>query len=318
MIETLQSLRFIFMMMIFMSHFAYRDIRAFDAGGDCGVTFFFLLSGFVCSLKYGHQVQEGTFSYVKFMGRRFRKLYPLHLLCLFFYLVVSHSSFDLKVLLNLLLLQSWVPDADWYFSCNSVSWFLSSMLFCYLVFPWAYRNLSKSLSLAILITYIAVYWFTPYNRVNAVLYVFPVVRFVDFYIGMLLCRFYEHSKTLPYYRWMEPLVIIVLLFTLAIYPYTDAKFRNAPLYWLVLVPLVLVFVQQKGCVSHWLKSKPMLFLASLTMPLFLIHQMCIGILLHRLPEMPTILMLMTCIFVTLMISWGVHVIFSKLLRLLYI
>ena len=52
MIETLQSLRFIFMMMIFMSHFAYRDIGAFDAGGDCGVSFFFLLSGFVCSLGY--------------------------------------------------------------------------------------------------------------------------------------------------------------------------------------------------------------------------------------------------------------------------
>ena len=44
MIETLQSLRFIFIMMIFMSHFAYRGIGPFDAGGDCGVAFFFMLS----------------------------------------------------------------------------------------------------------------------------------------------------------------------------------------------------------------------------------------------------------------------------------
>ena len=121
------------MMMIFMSHFAYRDIRAFDAGGDCGVAFFFMLSGFVCSLGYGHRLREGTFNYAGFIWKRFMKLYPLHLLCLLFYLVVSHSPLDLKVLLNILLLQSWVPDADWYFSCNSVSWFLSSLLFCYLV-----------------------------------------------------------------------------------------------------------------------------------------------------------------------------------------
>ena len=315
MIATLQSLRFIFMMMIFMSHFAYRDIRAFDAGGDCGVAFFFMLSGFVCSLGYGHRLREGTFSYGGFIWKRFRKLYPLHLLCLLFYLVVSHSPLDLKVLLNILLLQSWVPDADWYFSCNSVSWFLSSLLFCYLVFPWAYRHLSKYLTLAIFIAYIVVYWLTPYDRVNAVLYVFPAVRFVDFYIGMLLSRLYEEKGKLPFSGWIEPLLVAVLLVTLFVYPFTDAKLRNAPLYWLVLIPLILFFAQEKGIVSRLLKTKSMLFLGSLTMPLFLTHQMLIGILLRRLPEMPSLLMLTCCIFFTLTISWCIQTIFSRCLRL---
>lgn len=315
MIATLQSLRFIFMMMIFMSHFAYRDIRAFDAGGDCGVAFFFMLSGFVCSLGYGHRLREGTFNYAGFIWKRFRKLYPLHLLCLLFYLVVSHSPLDLKVLLNILLLQSWVPDADWYFSCNSVSWFLSSLLFCYLVFPWAYRHLSKYLTLAIFIAYIVVYWLTPYDRVNAVLYVFPAVRFVDFYIGMLLSRLYEEKGKLPFSGWIEPLLVAVLLITLFVYPFTDAKLRNAPLYWLVLIPLILFFAQEKGIVSRLLKTKSMLFLGSLTMPLFLTHQMLIGILLRRLPEMPSLLMLTCCIFFTLTISWCIQTIFSRCLRL---
>ena len=315
MIATLQSLRFIFMMMIFMSHFAYRDIRAFDAGGDCGVAFFFMLSGFVCSLGYGHRLREGTFNYGSFIWKRFRKLYPLHLLCLLFYLVVSHSPLDLKVLLNILLLQSWVPDADWYFSCNSVSWFLSSLLFCYLVFPWAYRHLSKYLTLAIFIAYIVVYWLTPYDRVNAVLYVFPAVRFVDFYIGMLLSRLYEEKGKLSFYGWIEPLLVAVLLVTLFVYPFTDAKLRNAPLYWLVLIPLILFFAQEKGIVSRLLKTKSMLFLGSLTMPLFLTHQMLIAILLRRLPEMPSLLMLTCCIFFTLTISWCIQTIFSRCLRL---
>lgn len=121
MIETLQSLRFIFMMMIFMSHFAYRDIGAFDAGGDCGVSFFFLLSGFVCSWGYGGKIENGTFHYGRFLWKRFKKLYPLHLICLLFFLLVSHAPLDEKVLLNVLLLQSWIPDIDYYFACNSVS-----------------------------------------------------------------------------------------------------------------------------------------------------------------------------------------------------
>ena len=78
MIETLQALRFIFVLMIFMSHFTYQGICAFDAGGDCGVSFFFILSGFVLSLGYGSRIREGTFSYGRFMQRRLWKIYPLH------------------------------------------------------------------------------------------------------------------------------------------------------------------------------------------------------------------------------------------------
>ena len=315
MIETLQSLRFIFVMMIFMSHFAYRDICAFDAGGDCGVAFFFLLSGFVCSLRYGKHLREGVFNDGEFLWKRIKKLYPLHLFCLLFFLLVSHAPLDLKVLLNALLLQSWIPDPDWYFSCNSVSWFLSSLLFCYLIFPWVYRHLSKYLTLAVLTAYAAVWWLTPYDHVNAVLYVFPAVRFVDFYLGMLLYQFYEQKGNLSFPKGTELLLIFVLILSLAIYPFTDAKFRNAPLYWVVLIPLILVFVQEKGLVSRVLKTKPMLFLGSLTMPLFLTHQMIIGILLHRLPEMPVMLMLIVCIFLSLTISWGVQIIFSRLFRL---
>jgi peptidoglycan/LPS O-acetylase OafA/YrhL len=315
MIGTLQSLRFIFVMMIFMSHFDYRDIRGFDAGGDCGVAFFFILSGFVCSLGYGQRICEGVFRYGDFLWKRLKKLYPLHLLCLLFFLLVSQTTLDLKVLVNALLLQSWVPDPDWYFSCNKVSWFLSSLLFCYVVFPFVYRHLSRSLTLAVLLAYVTVCLLIPYNQVNAVLYVFPLVRFVDFYLGMLLYRFYERKPGMDASSWMEVLLMVLLLLALTGYPFMDAKLRNAPLFWLVLLPLILVFAQENGVVSRLLKSRPMQFLGSLTMPLFLTHQMLIGILLHRLPEMPAMLMLAVCIFVILMISWGVQIIISRLIRL---
>jgi len=58
----------------------------------------------------------------------------------------------------------------------------------------------------------------------------------------------------------------------------------------------------------------MLFLGSLAMPVFLTHQMLIGCLQHRLPDMPAVLMLAACVLATLMVSWTVQIIFSRLLR----
>ena len=140
-------------------------------------------------------------------------------------------------------------------------------------------------------------------------------RFVDFYLGMLLCRLYERKTGMDVRSWMEVLLVVLLFVALTVYPFMDAKLRNAPLFWLVLLPLILVFAQESGVVSRLLKSRPMFFLGSLTMPLFLTHQILIGILLHRLPEMPAMLMLAVCIFVILMISWGVQIIISRLIRL---
>ncbi|MBR4921511.1 MAG: acyltransferase [Prevotella sp.] len=314
MIATLQSLRFVFVMLIFLSHFAYRDIQALDAGGDCGVAFFFLLSGFVLSLGYGRKIYDGTFCYGRFLKRRFLKLYPLHLLCLIFFLVVGKVSLDWSVLLNVLLLQAWIPNPDYYFSCNSVSWFLSCLFFCYILFPFAYKRVSVRWLSLILVGYVIVYLLIPYEKVNAILYVNPLVRFVDFYLGMFLCQVYERRGKLNVPQWTELIIVLFLLASLVLYPYVDAKFRNAPLYWLVLMPLIFVFAQEKGYLSRWLKTRSMLFLGSLSMPLFLTHQMLIGIMLRRLPEMSTPIMLAACIFITLMVSWGIHIIFSRLLR----
>ena len=53
MIHTLQSLRFIFIMLVVLSHYIG---SSFDFGGECGVSFFFMLSGFVLSLAYSERI----------------------------------------------------------------------------------------------------------------------------------------------------------------------------------------------------------------------------------------------------------------------
>ncbi len=315
MIATLQSLRFVFVLLIFLSHFAYKDIAALDAGGDCGVAFFFILSGLGCSMGYASQIEQGTFSHKNFLKRRLAKFYPLHLFCLLVFLVVSHATLDLKVLLNVLLLQSWIPDPNYYFSCNSVAWFLSSLMFSYMLFPLAYRFASAGGLIIVLIAYLVLCLWVPYHWVNAILYVHPVVRFVDFYIGVVLYRMcMQRDRYLPASSWVEGELLLLLLILLAVYPYTDAKVRNAPLYWIVIVPMLLVFVQQKGVVSKLLGTTAMKWLGTLSMSVFLTHQLLLSILFHRLPDMPAPLMLFVCLVIVLTVSWGLQKIFSLFYR----
>lgn len=87
MIRTLQSLRFLFVGMIFLSHFSYGTIPTFNFGGDCGVAFFFILSGFGISCGYGEHLLSHQVTFRTFFLKRIIKLYPLHLLCLLAYLI---------------------------------------------------------------------------------------------------------------------------------------------------------------------------------------------------------------------------------------
>jgi peptidoglycan/LPS O-acetylase OafA/YrhL len=270
-----------------------------------------MLSGFVVSLGYGRQVREGSFRYGNFLCRRIWKLYPLHLLCLAFFLLVSGSAIDFPVVMNALLIQSWVPDPTVYFSCNGVSWFLSSLFFCYLIFPLAFRWVSIYGLGAVLAFYAVVCFLTPYDKVNAILYVNPLLRFVDFYIGMVLYKLYEKGYNISHAGVLEALLIVVLIMSLAFYPVVDAKFRNAPMFWLVLVPFILVFAKGQGIVSSFLRRSPMLMLASLSMPVYMVHQMTIGILLHRLPQLPTVVMLFICLLSVLVVSWLIDLFFLR-------
>ena len=311
MIPTLQSLRFVFVMMIVMSHFGYRGCPAFDAGGDCGVAFFFVLSGFALSLGYGRRIGDGTFSYRAFMRRRLLKLYPLHLLCLLLFLLLFHAkeTTDVRLVFNALLLQSWVPDSNYYFSYNGVSWFLSCLLFLYAVFPWGYRLANRFILAVVVVLCAAAYVLVPYHQVNAVLYVNPLVRLADFFFGIMLCKVCQRQaaeKGRPaFHGWAEVLLTLLLVVLLAAYPYVDAKLRNAPLYWIVILPLLAVFARQAGPLSRLLQWRPLLWLGSLSMPIFLIHPIVFRSLFHFFPAMPYMAMLALGLTVIVALSWAI-------------
>jgi len=292
MIRTLQSLRFLFIGMIFLSHFSYGSIPAFDFGGDCGVAFFFILSGFNISCGYGERLLNHEVPFRTYFLKRIIKLYPLHLLCLLAFLticILRQKDFDvLPILLNVLLLQSWIPLSEYYFSANGVSWFLSDIVFCYLLFPFLYAIVSRSSwkkltysCMAITIIYAFFTYLIPSDKARAFVYIFPLTRTLDFSLGVITFKIYQQLRTIKLSGsttliQLSPFVLLILNWFL--YQQVDIRIRLACLFWLNGILFVLIFAlydQQGGSVIRFLHSRILQELGRISFILFLIHPLTI-------------------------------------------
>ncbi|MFI8812580.1 MULTISPECIES: acyltransferase family protein [unclassified Streptomyces] len=148
-LPSLTGLRFVAVLLVFAFHAslespfadggvnrAYADVVA--NAGWLGVSFFFVLSGFVLTWS-----SRETDTAPRFWRRRAAKVYPLHLLTWGAALVLLASAGTpaeaRAAIPNFFLVQTWVPDRDVFSSLNDVSWSLSCEVFFYLAFPFLIR-----------------------------------------------------------------------------------------------------------------------------------------------------------------------------------
>jgi peptidoglycan/LPS O-acetylase OafA/YrhL len=203
-LPSLTGLRWVAAFLVFGFHVGTLNLiqpraahRAWDSVfglGASGVSFFFILSGFV--LVWSARPADTTRA---FWQRRFAKIYPNHAVTWLAVVLVMLAWGDLIVprfaLANLLLLQTWTPAGGYAYSVNSVSWSLSCEAFFYLCLPFALplvrRIPTKGLYAMILALPVTIYlvdgpianllpetyrwWFTQ---------LFPPVRSLEFWLGV--------------------------------------------------------------------------------------------------------------------------------------
>lgn len=141
-LNSLTGLRAIAALVVFLAHMGIHDStflgRIFSGIADqgaIGVTFFFALSGFVLTWS-----SRSSDTKRAFWRRRFARIYPAYFVALLVGVAVTlvrGTALDVgPFVASATLIQSWVPDADYFFSLNGVSWTLSCEAFFYLCFPF--------------------------------------------------------------------------------------------------------------------------------------------------------------------------------------
>lgn len=126
MLRSLTSLRFFAAMLVVLSHLP----GARFTEGYTGVTFFFVLSGFILSYNYAGRLDGTPRQARSFWISRVARVYPLHFLTMLVALPAAFLSSDTtlaflgRLTAQLSLTQAAIPASDIYFSFNHPAWSL--------------------------------------------------------------------------------------------------------------------------------------------------------------------------------------------------
>lgn len=295
MIKPLTTLRFFFALMVFASHlsflaksdsqllqWAYQEILS---EGYIGVSFFFILSGFIIAHKYKSPLLSKEISVRKFFVARFARIYPLHLLCFILAipltlrsLIADSPIWLLKALTNLALVQSFIPYRNIYFSFNTPSWSISNELFFYAVFPLLSTFLLRKLrwktfvfTLSILPLLMLI---VPSEYQHQLFYIHPFTRLLDFTLGVFLFELYQYLNKLKpkvNYTIAEFVAIGVWVLFFVGHSAVPKVMRYSIYYWLPMCLLILTFAFQKGLISKWLSHKWLMLCGEVSFGYYMFH-----------------------------------------------
>lgn len=290
MIKPLTSLRFLFAGMVFaahcyvvdphFSHFLYKE-------GFVGVSFFFVLSGFIIAYNYQRRLKDKKVSRREFWVARFARVYPLHLATLFLslltggYLLALNRDTVLAFFAQICLVHPFIPRTAYFFSFNSPSWSLGCEQLFYVLFPFLALRLNdiRRLLPVLLAAGMLAAWgmyLTPEEQIRAYWYVNPLSRLPDFLVGMLLFRFYDRSAknwSLNRATWLEASAIALFLvfYCVGSAGLLPKVYRYSVYYWIPVSSVIYVFAVNRGRFSRLLSNRYLVIGGNISYSMYLLH-----------------------------------------------
>ena len=250
---------------------------------NIGVSYFFILSGFVMIIAYHNNKKINFFTYLK---NRFARVYPVYflaiLLTLFIYMFKGITFLDL--FLNIVMLQAWIPGKA--LTVNFPGWSLSVELFFYISFPILfncfYKNGYKKTTAYIILSF----WFlsqllfhlllkdnslivNPFSKSDV--YYNPILHFNEFLIGNFAGLFFIEklkNKTGNYTVYI--ILLIFLLIILLRFPF-GLEYHNG-LLSILFVPIIILTSLNRGKLNDILNRKALIFLGEISFGIYILQR----------------------------------------------
>jgi len=310
-LHALTSLRFFAAMMIVALHLSgnFPMIARVSSGLFLfqGVSFFFILSGFI--LFYSYQRFDSIKEVLFFWSKRIARLWPLHMVTMFLSILVLPSALIMAgpvptwivAIANVSLLHAWIPHRQFYLSFNSPSWSISTELFFYLSLPALILLFRKSrVGLFALVSGL---WFSTLALGNTITddasfgnahaafglaYINPACRLLEFTIGLYLADVYLRLDDRlrigrNWASFLELLVLALLIVAIAftapvsnaLSPFVGAAGKH----WMntvgvTVVPfslLILFSAFQRGALTQFLSKRLLVFLGEISFAVYMVH-----------------------------------------------
>ena len=258
--------------------------------GRLGVNLFFVLSGFILTFTYYKRtgIVSQANGYREFMMKRMARIYPVYAFGLLLFLIVClvmndfHQHFSAVFLLDLLMLQSYIPDLSLE-GFGGGGWSVSTEFFFYAAFPLLLpvllriRSKRANMGLLAIVALLSAapgyaYYFSGMSDNALSVYSFPPARLPEFVCGMLtaLLVFRFDWKVKP------AAAIVGLGITVAYLAIFGEKLRPVVAHNLVVVPAIVLLLaalarNNGGAMFQWLASRPMVYLGKVSYSFYIIQ-----------------------------------------------
>lgn len=296
-LKALTSLRFVAAAAILVFH-TLPSLEIGDAYPSLalGVSFFFVLSGFVLAYSYGQKPRP----WGEFLTHRFARVWPLHAVTAVLAMVMMTGWPGLNVgAANLSLLHAWVPLKGYVFSVNPVSWSISAEAFFYAMFPaillakrpgWLLTFIGALSLVVVLIAGIGVEYISspdPWGySAHQVIHQGPIVRLFEFAFGVVAGRIFltgfgRDASASVASALQVASVALVLSYAassgpvLAGWPFefgrTLAVWYNQSGGFLAFALLIYAFALPQGTIARAISGRVMVRLGEISFALYMVH-----------------------------------------------
>ncbi|GAA2234993.1 acyltransferase [Rarobacter faecitabidus] len=308
------------------------SIAAAVRPGYLGVTFFFVLSGFVLTWSMRAGTPKRTFYW-----RRFARIYPLHLLTLLAAIPVFYSfhpdtadwwvkPFSIPVLmLSVFVIQGWWRDPTILFSGNPAAWTLTAEAFFYATHPFLASGLRRTRLRGALIAAAGTIAFAAICRIVIIGnpgswfagLPWPILRLNEFVLGMTLAWAMRQGWRFR----VHPLAIIAVaafyFIGIVKIPAMASIAAWTPEVATVLSAALIVGVASREIAgkSKWLGARPLVALGEWSFAFYLIHATFIYLARSLFGVQPAGLhsaaMVAGLLAASIVVSWLLHSFFER-------
>ena len=212
-LKYISFIKFIAVIIIIKWHKVRYIKWGFHVGGRM-VEILFISSGFLVGYNYFNFQINSTYEYsFKYTYKHLRVFYPLYIINLIISLIQNkiksnyvnkkHFSFldNIQIILiKITLLQTWSKYINSIF--NEATWFLSILIQSYFLSPFLLKGIknikiSTTLFIIVALTRVLVEYFVKNGEINFFqthLYFGPIIRLLEFYLGMLMIPLFFYIK----------------------------------------------------------------------------------------------------------------------------
>jgi len=169
-------------------------LQLFYGFGIIGLDLFFFMSGLILVVNILYREKENH-SWIEWYKRRILRIFPgywiMYIIIFIFYFIALNSFYELThILVNLSGFQIIPIEHPNFMIIHFIYWFISALLFCYLLFPIFFymlrRNIRITTTFGIIIFFLFSFFLTSIEIVSERDYIntFLILKFFVFFFGM--------------------------------------------------------------------------------------------------------------------------------------